>query len=61
MVVYYIENRIKELNSMIKLMEYNLEHCYNKRDYAKIEARLDKYKYALDEILAIYEKIKEYY
>ena len=61
MVVYYIENRIKELNGMIKLMEYNLEHCHSKKDYAEIEAKLDKYKYALDEILLIYEKIKEYY
>ena len=61
MVVYYIENRIKELNSMIKLMEYNLEHCYSKKDYIKLEAKLDMYRYALDEILAIYEKIKEYY
>lgn len=46
---------------MIKLMEYNLEHSYSKKEYNKIEAKLDKYKYALDEILAIYEKIKEYY
>lgn len=61
MVIYYIENRIKELNNMIKLMEYNLEHSYSKKEYNKIEAKLDKYKYALDEILAIYEKIKEYY
>lgn len=61
MVVYYIENRIKELNSMIKLMEYNKEHCYSKKEYIKLEAKLDMYRYALDEILAIYDKIKEYY
>lgn len=61
MLIYYIENRIKELNSLIKLMEYNLEHCYNKKSYADIEAKLDKYKYARDEIMAIYDKVKEYY
>lgn len=61
MIIYYIEIRIKELNNMIKLMEYNLEHCYNKKDYAKIEAKLDKYRYALEELIAVYDKIKEYY
>lgn len=42
-------------------MEYNIEHCYSKKEYVKLEANLDKYRYALDEILAIYDKIKEYY
>ena len=61
MLVYYLEDRIKELNKLIKLMEYNLEHSYSKKEYAKIEAKLEMYRYALDEIIAIYDKVKECY
>lgn len=42
-------------------MEYNLEHCYSKKEYIKLEAKLEMYRYALDEILAIYEKVREVY
>ena len=61
MLIYYIENRIKELQQLIKLMDYNMEHSFSKRDYHKLEIKRDKYQYALEEVLAIYSKIKESY
>lgn len=61
MIVYYIENRIKELNQLIKLMEYNLEHTFSKKDYRILEAKIEMYRYALNEVIAIYDKIKECY